>query len=136
MILVLDSSATLSWVLDDEREHTLGALESLYLERAAVPQHWILEVTNTLRVAVRRQRLKPGEPVAILERLRILPLQVDVETADRAWNDTLALAERFDLTTYDAAYLELALRLDAPLATLDHDLARAARAAKIPLFGN
>jgi predicted nucleic acid-binding protein len=134
LTLVIDSSVTLAWVLDDERENALGSLESLYLERATVPQHWILEVTNGLRLAVRRQRLKPNEPAVILERLRMLPLQLDVETADRGWSDTLALADRFGLTTYDAAYLELALRLDAPLATLDQDLARAARAAKVPLF--
>lgn len=133
-MLVLDSSATLSWVLEDEPDNAMAALDLLALERAAVPQHWILEVTNALRLAVRRKRLKPGEPATIIERLRTLPLHVDAETADRGWSDTFALAERFDLTPYDAAYLELAIRLDAPLATLDQDLARAARAAKIPLF--
>ncbi|MGH8241721.1 MAG: type II toxin-antitoxin system VapC family toxin [Steroidobacteraceae bacterium] len=132
--MVLDSSATLAWVLDDERENALDSLELLYFERATVPQHWILEVTNVLRLAIRRQRLKSGELPAILERIRILPLQVDAETASRGWDDTLALAERFALTTYDAAYLELAIRLNAPLATLDQDLARAARAAGVPLL--
>ena len=133
-MLVLDSSATLSWVLAEERNDAIAALDLLGLEHAAVPQHWILEVTNALRLAVRRQRLKPGEPAIILERLRILPLRVDAETAERGWGDTFTLAERFELTPYDAAYLELALRLKAPLATLDHDLMRAARAAKVPLL--
>jgi predicted nucleic acid-binding protein len=133
-MLVLDLSATLSWVLEDERDDAVAVLDLLAVERAAVPQHWILEVTNALRLAVRRKRLKPGEPATIIERLRILPLHVDAETADRGWSDTLALAERFDLTLYDAAYLELALRLGAPLATLDQDLARAARAARVRLF--
>ena len=135
MNLVLDASATLAWVLDDERDRGGATLELLAAERATVPAHWILEVANGLKLAVRRQRLEPGEPAAILERIRILPLNVDPETAFRGWGDTLALAERLDLTTYDAAYLELAMRLDAPLATLDHDLARAARAARIKLFG-
>lgn len=131
--MVLDSSATLAWVMDDERDNALASLDLLAVDRAAVPQHWILEVTNVLMLAVRRQRLKPGEPAAVLDRIRILPVQVDAETATRGWSDTLALAGRFGLTTYDAAYLELALRLDAPLATLDQGLARAARAAKVRL---
>jgi predicted nucleic acid-binding protein len=134
LTLVLDSSAALSWVLEDERNAAMPALDALEFERAAVLQHWILEVTNALRLAVRRQRLKPDEPAAVLARLRSLPLHVDVETSARGWGETLALAERFELTTYDAAYLELALRLDLPLATLDQDLARAARAARVPLF--
>lgn len=134
MIVVLDSSATLAWVLEDERESAEAALDLLSAERAAVPAHWILEITNGLRLAMRRQRLKPGEIAAILERLRILPLIVDTETATRGWTDTLALADKYELTTYDAAYLELALRIDAPLATLDHQLARAARSAGVELF--
>lgn len=134
MTLVLDSSAALSWVLADERNDAIPALDALEFARAAVPQHWILEVTNALRLAVRRQRLKPDEPAAVLARLHSLPLHVDVETVERGWSNTLTLAERYELTTYDAAYLELALRLGLPLATRDQDLARAARAAKVALF--
>ena len=134
MILVLDSSATLAWVLEDERDSAEAALNLLAVERAVVPAHWILEITNGMRLAVRRQRLKPGEIAAILERLRILPLSVDAEAVTRGWTDTLALADKYELTTYDAAYLELALRIDAPLATLDHQLARAARSASVRLL--
>jgi predicted nucleic acid-binding protein len=95
-----------------------------------VPCHWILEVTNTLLRARRHGRLRPREhPADILERLGELPIVADVETSIRAWRETFALAETCRLTIYDAAYLELALRLAAPLVTLDMDLARAANAA-------
>ena len=67
-------------------------------------------------------------------RIQSLPIRVDDETSLRGWEAIPALAERFRLTTYDAAYLELALRFDVPLATLDQDLARAAREAGVPLF--
>lgn len=132
-MLVLDSSATLAWLLDDERS-AIRTLEALETERVTVPAHWILEVTNGLRMAVRRRRLVPGDRAPILRRLAVLPIRVDVETAAHGWHAIPELADRYELTTYDAAYLELALRLELPLATLDQDLARAARAAGVTLF--
>ena len=133
-MLVLDSSVTLAWVLDDETAGAESTLELMDVERAIVPAHWILEVTNGLRMAVRRQRLKLENVSQLMKQLRTLPLSVDPETEVMGWNEVPALAARFELTTYDAAYLELALRLNAPLATLDLDLARAAREAGVPLF--
>ena len=133
-MLVLDSSVTLAWVLDDETAGAESTLELMDVERAIVPAHWILEVTNGLRMAVRRQRLKLENVSQLMKQLRSLPLRVDPATEVMGWNEIPALAERFELTTYDAAYLELALRLNAPLATLDLDLARAAREAGVPLF--
>ena len=133
-MLVLDSSVTLSWVLDDETAGAESTLELMDVDRAIVPAHWILEVTNGLKMAVRRQRLKLANLSQIMKELRSLPLRVDPETEVMGWNEIPALAERFALTTYDAAYLELALRLNAPLATLDSDLARAARNAGVTLF--
>ena len=133
-MLVLDSSITLAWVLDDETAGAESTLELMDVERAIVPAHWILEVTNGLRMAVRRQRLNLENVPQLMKQLRNLPLRVDPETDVMGWNEIPAIAERFELTTYDAAYLELALRLNAPLATLDQDLARAAREAGVPLF--
>ncbi|MGH8129305.1 MAG: type II toxin-antitoxin system VapC family toxin, partial [Steroidobacteraceae bacterium] len=63
-----------------------------------------------------------------------LPIRVDDETFLRGWHAIPALAQRFQLTCYDAAYLELAIRRELPLATLDEALARAARTAKVKLF--
>ena len=133
-MLVLDSSITLAWVLDDETAGAESTLELMDVERAIVPAHWILEVTNGLRMAVRRQRLNLENVSQLMKQLRTLPLRVDPETEVMGWNEIPALAERFELTTYDAAYLELAMRLNAPLATLDQDLARAAREAGVALF--
>lgn len=132
-MIVLDSSTTLAWLLDDEQS-PVRALDELETERVTVPAHWILEVTNGLRMAVRRHRLAPGDRAPILKRLAVLPIRVDTETAAHGWNAIPELADQHELTTYDAAYLELARRLDVPLATLDQDLARAARAAGVTLF--
>jgi predicted nucleic acid-binding protein len=134
-MLVVDSSVILAWALDDERD--LGPellLQLTTTEIAMVPVHWILEVTNGLRMAVRRRRLEPDDPPRVLARIRNQPIQVDSETPVRGWRELPVLADAYGLTTYDAAYLELAMRLGAPLATLDQDLARAARAAGVALF--
>jgi predicted nucleic acid-binding protein len=133
-MLVVDSSAALSWALRDEQGSGLALLEAMADEPAIVPVHWILEVTNALRMAVQRARLQPDERHAIVERLQNLSITVDGETVPRCWREIPLLADRFALTTYDAAYLELAIRLDLPLATMDKALARAARAAGVPLL--
>jgi len=133
-MLVVDSSAALSWALRDEQGSGLALLETMVEEPAIVPVHWILEVTNALRMAVQRARLQPDERHAIVERLENLSITVDAETVSRGWREIPLLADRFALTTYDAAYLELAIRLDLSLATMDKTLARAARAAGVPLL--
>ena len=134
-MLVLDSSVILAWVLDDEDHLGPDLLRRLTAtEVAAVPCHWILEVTNGLLMAVKRRRLAADDPPKLLARIGSQPIRVDAETPMRGWSEIPALAARFELTTYDAAYLELAMRLGAPLATLDQDLARAARTARVALF--
>jgi predicted nucleic acid-binding protein len=80
----------------------------------------------------RRGRLDMAATVGVLAHLESLPIRLDV---DQDGDVVLALAREHRLTVYDAAYLELALRADAPLATLDQQRARAARAAKVPLLG-
>ncbi len=133
---MLDASVALAWVFDDERGGLPDALlEALPDFEVTVPAHWILEVTNGLQLAQRRGRLRPGETASdLLERLAPLPIHVDPETTVRGWAEIPALAERYRLTTYDAAYLELALRLDAALATVDNALADAARHLGISVF--
>lgn len=134
-MLVLDASVALAWALGDEQNLGPELLAQLTtIETATVPGHWILEVTNGLRMAVKRRRLESGDPTQVMARIRNQPIEVDPETPVRGWHEIPALADAYGLTTYDAAYLELALRLNAPLATLDQDLARAAREAGVPLF--
>jgi predicted nucleic acid-binding protein len=67
--------------------------------------------------------------------LRTLPIQIDHRTNENAWSATVEISDRLGLTPYDAAYLELALRLTFPLATPDRQLVQAGRAAKIPILG-
>lgn len=128
MTLVLDASMAISWLLDDEAaSDTANVLLRVADEGAVVPQLWRLEVANVLRNAVRRGRCDQDHVDKSLQRLGRLPISVDEETDVRAWTETLDLSRAEGLTLYDAAYLELALRRRAPLATCDADLLRAAR---------
>lgn len=125
-------------MFQDERDHLPDALlDRIAASQPVVPGHWILEVTNGLLLAARRGRLRgPDEDLEIMERLVAIGVQVDPDTAVRGWRETLFLARRFELTTYDAAYLELAARRTAPLATLDRALSHAAREMGVPLLAD
>ncbi len=134
--LVIDSSITLAWVYVDETTEAVQQVFSLLSRGGAwVPGLWRLEVANVLEMCVRRKRHDAAFRDATLADLRQLPIQVDPKTDQQAWNATLGLAIRHQLTLYDAAYLELSLRRGLPLATLDEDLRRAATVEKVRVLG-
>ena len=124
---VLDASVSLSWYFEDEvsdeADHLLSRLEA---ETAAVPQIWPLEVANGFAMAERRGRLSKGRSIECIAQLEALAISIDDETASRAFNRVLELARDERLSTYDAAYLELAMRLGVPLASKDGPLCDAA----------
>ncbi len=136
MSLVLDSSVTLAWVYGDETTDAIRLVfDQLGQSGAWVPGLWRLEVANILEVGVRRGRHNAGFRDSTLADLALLPIQTDPETDRQAWGATSRLAERHRLTLYDATYLELALRRELPLATLDRDLRTAATAENARLLG-
>jgi predicted nucleic acid-binding protein len=135
MAFVVDASVTLAWYFPDEASDKTDSLrERLVAEGVHVPAHWSLEVTNALLAARHRGRIKPREMKQVLRDLRRLAEEVDPETERMAWSATVDLAEQYRLTTYDAAYLELALRKALPLATLDAALAAAAGKAGVAVL--
>ena len=136
MSIVLDSSATLAWIYPDElNRKSQSVLELVRMEGAWVPALWRLEVANVLEMGVRRRRHDARFRDETLADLALLPIAVDADTNQHAWQATVRLAERHRLTLYDAAYLELALRRRLPLATLDQELRTAAEAATVALLG-
>jgi predicted nucleic acid-binding protein len=102
-------------------------------ERAWVPALWHLELGNVLLGAKRRGRIDQAGIEGFLSRLVVYDIAVDDQTMERAWQKTLDLALQHSLSTYDAAYLELALRRGLPLASLDRELIAAARACGVTL---
>ena len=129
MSLVIDSSITLAWFFEDERsDRADNVMRQVVKAGAVVPSLWRLEIANALQSAVRRKRITSVFRDASLADLSSFPIAVDSETDRHAWGTTLTLAERCQLTLYDAAYLELAQRLRLPLASLDQELRAACRA--------
>jgi predicted nucleic acid-binding protein len=102
---------------------------------AIAPSLWPLEILNALLMSEKRKRLDSARRHELIGALQSLPITLDTETAAQAWTTTNRLAERHRLALYDAAYLELAQRLDLPLATLDTDLRQAAQNLGIKLMG-
>jgi predicted nucleic acid-binding protein len=136
MSLVLDSSMTLAWYFEDEQTPAaMKVLREVAANGAVVPSLWRLEIANGLQVALKRKRISAAYRDVSLNDLGSLAISSDAETDRHAWTATLRLSDRFGLTMYDAAYLELSGRLGLPLATLDVQLASAATASAIPLRG-
>jgi predicted nucleic acid-binding protein len=127
MSLVLDASMAIAWLFDDQRTaaaHTV--MLRVVAEGAVVPALWRLEVANVLRNAVRRGRCDEIFADRSLARLGRLAILSDEDTDRQAWGATRLLSREENLTLYDAAYLELALRKRMPLASCDTALIAAA----------
>ncbi len=135
MPFVLDCSVALAWVIPDEEDERANAyLESLLVDRAIVPEIWPLEVANVLLISKRHERIKNAEIKNAIINLRLLPIDVDHKTHEYAFAEILNYASKYDLTVYDATYLELAKRRALPLATLDKGLSKACLAAGIEVL--
>lgn len=130
----LDASVALKWFLEDEsdRKYSLEILARLSEQRAVVPVLWFYEIRNGLVMAYRRKRITLEQADGFLTRLKTLPIDAAQEEPTQIL-DLPALARTHELTTYDAAYLALASRLNLPLATTDSGLRRSAAAAGVPL---
>ena len=134
--LVIDSSAALSWCFEDEATPESDTLfERVRDQGALVPGLWHLEVANVLLQAEKRGRIATSDVATRLELIAELPIATDTETTARAWREILALARAEGLTTYDASYLELAVRRGLPLHTKDEALIAAAERSGVAVPG-
>ena len=127
MAFVLDCSVTMAWIFPDEATGaTDGLRDSLVEGRAFVPSLWPVELANVLLVATRRGRIRVDEWPEIRASLEALPIEIEPVSTSRVWGESLELAKTHHISVYDAMYLELAVRLQLPLATLDRALLAAA----------
>ncbi len=135
MRFVVDNSVALAWCFEDEQTAGIMALLDRVIQAGAIaPQLWPIEALNGLSTAERRGRISRETRYRLAGFLQALPIEIDDEMAMRSWNKTAHLAEQHRLTTYDATYLELAMRLGAPLATSDAALISAAQGVGVPLL--
>ena len=132
---VIDNSIIMSWCFRDEsNKYADTVLDNLEEYTAFVPSIWPLEVGNVLIVAERKRRLTQADSSRFLALLDDLPIIVQQETPNRMFKEIIALARQHCVSTYDASYLDLAMRNGVALATLDSGLKKAAKQCKVPLF--
>ena len=138
MRFVLDNSVTMRWFFGDgkpeELEYAGKVLDALKRDSALVPVTWGLEIANVIARAESKGLVTEARSGAFLEMLEGVDIEVDAATFVHALSDTLQLARRYNLSAYDASYLELALRQGIMLATLDEDLKKAALKAGLKRF--
>ena len=138
MSFVLDNSVTMRWFFGDGKPQELAyagkVLDAMKQDNALVPLTWGLEVANVIARAEAKGLVTEARSGIFLEMLADMEIDVDAATFAHALSDTLQLARRYKLSSYDASYLELALRLGMPLATLDEDLQKAAKKAGVKRF--
>ena len=133
---VLDNSVAMAWFFGDEdHDYADTVLSALVQGEALVPSVWPLEFGNALLVAERRGRLQRANVSRALALANELPITVEPETPARALTEIVALARDSQLSTYDASYLDLAIRLGLPLATQDDRMTAAARSSGVSVFG-
>ncbi len=135
--IVLDCSIAMAWCFEDEKtEVTEKIFDQFRADKlmALVPAIWPFEVANVLLIAQKRQRISAVKTSEFQEALNMLSIVIDESSIQRSSGSTLELAKAMNLTIYDAAYLELAIRMGLPLATLDNDLRKAANKSAVKLY--
>ena len=131
---VVDNSVVMSWCFKDETtKYTDAILDHLEQATAFVPAVWPLEVSNVLLVAERRKRLSQADSSRFILLLLELPIIVEQESSARMLSEILALAREYKLSSYDASYLDLAMRKGLPIATTDKNLLAAARRSNVSI---
>lgn len=135
---VLDNTVSMRWLSETEKSedqrYAETVLKSFTTADALVPNLWHLEVVNVTLGLEKRQEITTAEAEGFMAQLENLPVYVDPLTSNQAFARITALARSYKLSSYDAAYLELAIREGLPLATLDSALRKTAKQAGIVLY--
>jgi len=135
---VLDNSVSMRWLLESEKKsdqkYAESVLKSMIDVGSLVPNLWHLEAANVLLGAEKRSEVDAGEIERFISQLENLPIYVDPLTSHQSFSRIMALSRIYKLSSYDAAYLELAIREGLPLATLDKDLRKAGIKANVEIY--
>lgn len=135
---VLDHSVAMRWLIESKKKadqnYAEAVLKTMIDTDSIVPDLWHLEAANVLLGLEKHGDATTGEIERFISQLENLPIRIDPLTADQSLKRTLVLARAYKLSSYDAAYLELAIRESVPLATLDKALLRAARNAGVDIY--
>jgi len=123
----VDASVVLTWCFPDESSALTQKVVQMFKQgdSAIVPSFWPHEVLNALLVGERRKRISTSLIRTFLTDLETLPIELQEVPTATVFDRIQALSRAHGLTTYDAAYLDLARSNGLALATLDEDLIRA-----------
>lgn len=132
---VIDNSVVMTWCFKDEiSQYADNILDKLEDSTGFVPSIWPLEVCNVLLVAERKKRIGEAGTARFIALLTELPIKVEQEPSERMFKEIFALARKHKLSSYDASYLDLAMRKGLPIATLDKNLLAAAKRSKVQVL--
>ena len=132
---VVDNSVVMSWCFKDEtNRYADSILDRLTKATAVVPSIWPLEVVNILLVAEQQKRLSESDSIRFITLVSQLPIVVEHELPEKMMQELLALARGNNLSSYDASYLDLAMRKGFPIATSDNNLIEAARGTDVTIL--
>ena len=138
MRFVLDNSVAMRWLIPSlepsDQQYAERVLKSMNEADALVPELWHLEMSNVLLGAEKSGEITVAQTEAFTSQLENLPISVDSSTWRRSFGRTMVLARSYGLSSYDAAYLELAVRESLMLASLDRTLLKAAEKAGIGIY--
>jgi predicted nucleic acid-binding protein len=133
--IVIDASVALAWCFPDEAsDYADSVLLALENETAIVPAIWAVELANALLVGERRKRIHQPEVRRFVELVMGLSVVQDGQASANTVSNIVPLGREYNLSAYDAAYLDVAVRHEIPLATLDHALRKACTTAGIKIF--
>jgi predicted nucleic acid-binding protein len=133
--IVIDASVALAWCFDDEAsDHAEKVLAALRNTTALVPTIWAIEIANGILVGERRRRINSDQVAEFLELVNALSIVEEGRPIEYHFNHILLLARKHQLSSYDACYIDLALRHGLSLATQDAQLKRVAETLDVPLF--
>jgi predicted nucleic acid-binding protein len=134
---VLDNSVVMAWCFDDEADASTDAVQDLLTHNFAfVPSIWPLEVANVLLVAERNKRITKAASGHFIAMLSQLPIEMDSTDPERVFHDIISLARQYRLTSYDACYIELAIRKGLPIASLDDAILKAATDLQVQIINH
>ncbi|QUS39239.1 PIN domain-containing protein [Tardiphaga alba] len=125
-MIVLDASVTVAWLLNEPGAPALELNAALAIHQAIVPAHWPTEVGNALLTAFRHKRIDMAGIARLSNDIQDLDIRIDPPRQAHHLTELIAFAEAYGLTTYDAAYVTLALETGAALASLDKAMRRVA----------
>jgi len=132
---IIDTSVVMAWCFQDEaNQYADTILDRLESAVGLVPAVWPLEVCNVLLTAERKKRIGEADSTRFIALLAELPIIVEQEPPDRMMKEIFALARKQKLSSYDASYLDLAMRKGLPIATIDKNLSAAAKRCKVQVL--